>query len=87
LLAQKDHLQRKMVGLVLEEKGIMRAHQRVVLNNLPDGVITSGGYAPSLNYSIALARVPIEAADVAEVEIRDRLHRARIQKPRFLPNK
>lgn len=87
LLAQKEHLKHKMVGLVLEEKGIMRPHQRVVLNHLPDGIITSGGYAPSLEQSIAFARVPVEATETAEVEIRGRLHRARIQKPRFLPKK
>lgn len=87
LLAQKTHLKQKMVGLILEEKGIMRAHQRVVLKGLPDGIITSGGYSPSLNLSIALARVPLEAAGIAEVEIRGKLHRAQIGKPRFLPTK
>lgn len=87
LIAQKNHLKQKMVGLILEDKGIMRAHQRVVLKDLPDGVITSGGYSPSLNLSIALARVPVEATSMAEVEIRGRLHRAQIGKPRFLPNK
>lgn len=87
LLAQKNHLKQKMVGLILEEKGIMRAHQRVVLNGLRDGIITSGGYSPSLNMSIALARVPIEATGTAEVEIRGKLHRAQIGKPRFLPTK
>lgn len=84
LLSQKDHLQKKLVGLTLQEKGIMRKGQRVVIEGQPDGLITSGGFSPILNTSIALARVPITTPDHAQVEIRDKLLSVQISRPRFL---
>lgn len=84
LLAQKSHLKQKMVGLILKDKAIMRANQRVILKDLPDGIITSGGYSPTLDLSIAFARVPIAAKDKAEVEIRGKLYEVKISNTRFI---
>ena len=71
---------RKLVGLVLDERGVLRSHQRVV----PDGEVTSGTFSPTLNRSIALARVPGSAAGSVQVEIRGKLHSASIVKPPFV---
>jgi aminomethyltransferase len=71
---------RKLVGLLLEERGVLRSHQRVV----PDGEVTSGTFSPTLNRSIALARVPGTAAGRVQVEIRGKLHSASIVKPPFV---
>jgi glycine cleavage system T protein (aminomethyltransferase) len=71
---------RKLVGLLLEERGVLRSHQRVV----PDGEVTSGTFSPTLNRSIALARVPGTAAGSVQVEIRGKLHAASIVKPPFV---
>lgn len=86
LLSQKNHgITRKLVGLVLEEnKGIMRSEQKVVVSGHPDGLITSGTFSPTLNKSIALARVPVAADGQVLVEIRGRLVCANIVKPRFV---
>ncbi|HSQ02514.1 MAG TPA: glycine cleavage system aminomethyltransferase GcvT, partial [Burkholderiales bacterium] len=49
---------RQFTGLLLLDKGVMRAHQRVHTAH-GEGEITSGGYAPTLSRSIALARLPL----------------------------
>lgn len=75
---------RKMVGLLLEEKGIMRTGQTIIVDAIGEGIITSGSYSPTLEKSIALARVPMAAIDHCEVDIRGKKIPARITKPRFV---
>lgn len=85
LLYQKQQgIKRKMVGLTLLEKGIMRKGQKVIVDEQKEGIITSGSYSPTLEQSIALARVPVETKDQVMVEIRDRFIPAKIGKPRFV---
>jgi len=87
LLSQKQMgLTRKMVGLTLEDKGIMRSGQRVVVAGQPDGIITSGTYSPTLGYSIALARVPVATGEQVMVDIRGKLLPAKVGKLRFVKN-
>ena len=76
---------RRLVGLVLEGRGVARAHYRVV-TAAGDGEVTSGGFAPTLGCSIALARVPAEAEGECEVVIRDRHVPARITGYPFVRN-
>ncbi len=73
----------QFVGLLLEERGIMR-HGQAVRTDAGDGVITSGGYSPTMDRSIALARVPVAAGDACEVAIRNDWRRARIVRPPFV---
>jgi aminomethyltransferase len=47
-------------------------------------VITSGSYSPTLEQSIALARVPAETGDNVMVDIRGKLIPAKVGKPRFV---
>ncbi len=78
--------QRQLVGLLLLDKGgVLRAHQ-VVRTAQGDGEITSGTFSPTLNQSIALARVPmgIKTGDVLEVEIRGKPLKARAVKYPFV---
>jgi len=85
LLSQKQQgIKRKMVGLTLLDNGIMRHGQRVIIDDLPDGVITSGGFSPTLGKSIAFARVPKDTGDEVMVEIRGKLLPAKVGKPRFV---
>lgn len=85
LLSQKQHgLKRKLVGLTLEDKGIMRTGQRVIIEGHPDGIITSGTYSPTLSQSIALARVPIATGDRVFVDIRGKMLAAHVGKPKFI---
>jgi len=84
LQAQKDAgLQQSFVGLLLLDKGVLRNHLKVVTAN-GDGEITSGSYSPTLQQSIAMARVPLGASGEVEVEVRNRLLKARIVKLPFV---
>ena len=74
----------KLVGLVLEERGVLRAHQVVRIAEVGEGEITSGSFSPTLSKSIALARVPMATADRAEVEIRGKWYPVRVVKPAFV---
>lgn len=71
-------------GLILESKGILRAGQ-IVKTNCGDGAITSGGFAPTMQKSIALARIP-KNATTCQVDIRGKLLDANIVKPPFVRN-
>lgn len=79
-------LKYKLVGLVLETKGVLRAHQRVLVSGVGEGEITSGTFSPTLGYSIALARVPFATQGRAEVEIRDKLFPVKVVQPPFVRN-
>lgn len=74
----------KLVGLVLEERGVLRAHQPVRVNGIGDGEITSGSFSPTLGKAIALARVPAGTGDRAEVEIRGKWYPVRVVQPTFV---
>ncbi len=87
LEAQRDAgPKRKFVGLLLEDKGVLRSHQKVIVAGAGEGEITSGGFSPTLERSIALARVPAAAGGTVQVDIRGRLCRARVVKPPFVRN-
>ena len=80
-----EGVKQKIVGLILEERGVLRGHQKVIVAGAPiDGEITSGTFSPSLQKSIALARVPVEVGDTCQVEIRGKLLNAAVVKPVFV---
>jgi aminomethyltransferase len=81
---RREGVARKLVGLLLEGKGVLRNHQKVIVGNDGTGEITSGSYSPTLQRSIALARVPRDAGDNCQVEIRGKLLPARVVKPPFV---
>ncbi|WP_281645666.1 glycine cleavage system aminomethyltransferase GcvT [Parendozoicomonas sp. Alg238-R29] len=76
----------RLVGLVLEERGVLRHGQKVVVEGVGEGVITSGTFSPTLGHSIAMARVPAGTADNAQVEMRGKLVAVRVIKPSFVRN-
>ncbi|MDP3267680.1 MAG: glycine cleavage system aminomethyltransferase GcvT [Legionella sp.] len=85
LFSQKQQgVERKLVGLTLLDKGIMRHGQKVIVPGCGDGVITSGSYSPTLEQSIAFARVPVETGDTVMVDIRGKHIPAKVSKPRFI---
>ena len=107
----------ELVGLLLEERGVLRSHQKVIVADSAaaagtaagtdaavsadaaanananasagagagarTGEVTSGTFSPTLNRSIALARVPKTTASGVLVEIRGKWHAASIVKPPF----
>jgi aminomethyltransferase len=86
LEAQKAAPPRKSVGLVLEGRGVLRGHMKVRAANGAAGETTSGGFAPTMKGSIAMARVAGNAAGPYEVEIRGQWLPAREVKPPFVRN-
>jgi aminomethyltransferase len=77
---------RQMVGLVMDEKGVLR-HGQVVLTALGEGEVLSGTFSPTLGKAIALARVPAgDATALGEVrvDIRGRQVPVRLAKVPFV---
>jgi aminomethyltransferase len=77
---------RRFVGLLLEDKGVLRDHQRVVAEGIGEGEITSGGFSPTIGRSIALARLPAGDYERAQVDIRGKMLNVRIVKTPFVRN-
>jgi len=81
-----DSSRRRFVGLLLEDKGVLRNHQRIVVEGVGEGEITSGGFSPTIGKSIALARVPAGDYDRAQVDVRGKLLNVRLVKTPFVRN-
>ncbi|MFO1401460.1 MAG: glycine cleavage system aminomethyltransferase GcvT [Steroidobacteraceae bacterium] len=75
---------RRFVGLVLEDRAVMRPHQRVRVAGGGEGMVTSGTFSPTLQRSIAFARLPAGDAQQVEVEVRGRWLPARVVKFPFV---
>ena len=75
---------RKLVGLLLLDRGVLRGHQHVQTAH-GEGEITSGSFSPTLNQSIALARVPkeVQTGDTVQVAVRDKMLAAKVVKYPF----
>lgn len=76
----------KQVGLLLDSRGVLREGMEVHIPQVGTGVITSGTFSPTLKQSIAIARVPKETADTAQVNIRGTLTPVRVLKLPFVRN-
>lgn len=83
---QQQGLKRQLIGLVLQERGIMRTGNQVLLDHQPQGMVTSGSYSPTLAKSIAFARIPVQTYQTIDVLIRDITHPACVSKRCFLPS-
>ena len=84
---QANPQQAQFLGLLLLDKGVLRAHYKVVTDH-GDGEITSGTFSPTLQQSVALARLPLGVAlgDTVKVVVRDKLLSAKVVKPCFVRN-
>jgi aminomethyltransferase len=76
----------KLVGLLLEGKGVLRNHQKVIAGAGAGGEITSGSFSPTLQRAIAFARVPADTGETCQVDVRGKLLTARVVKPPFVRN-
>lgn len=75
----------RLAGLVMRERGVLRAGQRVLFPESGEsGEITSGSFSPTLGCAIALARLPAEAGGEAVVEMRGKQMPVAVVKPRFV---
>jgi aminomethyltransferase len=84
---QNSEITQQLVGLLLLDKGVLRAHQKVHTKH-GEGEITSGTFSPTLEKSIALARIPLGIApgELVEVDIRDKRLKAKVVKYPFVRN-
>lgn len=86
LLEQKAHgVEMQLTGLILQDRGVLRPHQRVV-TEAGEGVTTSGSFSPTLQKAIAFARIPKNAGQTCQVDIRGKLLECTIVKPPFARN-
>ena len=84
LQAQRDGgVGRAMVGIVMDEKGVLR-HGQAVLTDHGQGEILSGTFSPTLGKAIAFARVPAGEPGSVRVDIRGREVPVRVVKVPFV---
>lgn len=74
---------RRMIGLVMDEKGVLR-HGQTVLTDAGAGEILSGTFSPTLGKAIAFARVPAGELGAVRVDIRGREVPVRVVKFPFV---
>lgn len=81
---QASGIKQQLIGLVLETPGVLRNHQKVIIDGVGEGEITSGSFSPTLNQGIALARVPVFTGERCSVEMRGKEVPVKIVKPPFV---
>ena len=74
---------RQLVGLAMDDKGVLRHGQRVLTAN-GDGEVLSGTFSPTLGKAIAFARIPAGDPGAVRVDIRGREVPVRVAKPPFV---
>ena len=84
---QANPQKQQFLGLILLDPGVLRSHQKVITAQ-GEGEITSGTFSPSMQKSIALARLPMGVAigDTVKVAVRDKQLSAKVVKPTFVRN-
>ena len=80
----------QMIGLILTDRGVLRGHQEVLLNDTPIGEITSGTFSATLEQSIALARVSndvnLAIGDTVQIAVRKKQLNAVVAHSPFVKN-
>ncbi|MBX2836655.1 MAG: glycine cleavage system aminomethyltransferase GcvT [Gammaproteobacteria bacterium] len=76
----------RQIGLVLDSRGVLRAGQVVEHVGREVGVITSGTFSPTLERSIAMARVTKEIKGGCDVVVRDKPLPATVVPVPFIKN-
>ena len=86
LLKKSKESNFELVGLVLEERSILRQGQEVYFDEKKalKGLVTSGTYSPTLRKPIAMARVPKFSENTCFAEVRGKKVFAKIGTPKFV---
>ncbi len=83
---QEQGPQRRLAGIELIDRGVLRPEYPMVIDGAVVGALTSGGPSPTLKKSIGMGLVPaaraVEGTDL-QIDIRGKLHAARIVKLPF----
>jgi aminomethyltransferase len=83
LLSIDQSKSQKIVGIILQDKGILRSGYEIT-HEQGKGVVLSGSYSPTLQSSIGLARVDQGYKENGKVMIRNKLLNIDFVSPRFL---
>jgi aminomethyltransferase len=67
---KEEGLKKRLVGLILKGPGVLRNHQKVMMDGEVIGEITSGSFSPTLQKGIAFARVAFDVGSTCYVDIR-----------------
>ncbi|MGE3536539.1 MAG: glycine cleavage system aminomethyltransferase GcvT [Candidatus Tectimicrobiota bacterium] len=88
LRMQAQGVPRRLLGFVMQERGIPRPHYPVLSDDRPIGAVTSGTLSPTLGQAIGTALVQRTAVSIGSpiaIEIRHRPVAARIVPAPFVP--
>ena len=82
---ERDGARMALVGLKLLDRGVLRSHQKVV-TAAGEGEVTSGTFSPTMQASVAMARVPrgVKVGDTVQVDVRNKLLNAQVVKLPFV---
>lgn len=82
---RKEGLQRRLRGLILDGRGVLRPGYSIEIDGTKVGELTSGSYAPTLEASIGLGYIDKRYADASRVDVvmRRRTVAAKIVDPPF----
>lgn len=73
LQRQREHgVPTRLIGLVLQDKGVLREAQLLFDDDREVGIVTSGTFSPTLQKSIAFARLDVDSTGALSVQIRNR---------------
>ena len=84
---RREGSRKKFVGLIMNDRGMLRNHQSVVDEQGQEvGEITSGSFSPVLGKAIAFARVDSSVTDQCFVTIRGKTLKLDVVRPPFVRN-
>ncbi len=84
----ESNSEKNLIGLILEDRGVLRGHQEVYFSGQHIGEITSGTFSPTLEQSIGIARVnqTLTIGDKVEIAVRNKRLNALVARYPFVKN-
>ena len=85
-----EGVQRRLVGFIMQARGVPRAHYQVVQDDHPIGQVTSGTMSPTLGQAIGTALVQPAYAKIGTefaIDIRHKAVPARVVPAPFVPRR
>ncbi len=87
----KNGVQKKLIGFVMTDRAIPRHEYDIYFNGHKTGVVTSGGYSPTLDKNIGMGYVDtkdnITLDATIEIMVRNKLYKAKVVKRPFVAKK
>ena len=85
----RNGVKKNLVGFKMTERAIPRHEYKIYIHEKAAGIVTSGGFAPTLNENIGLGYIEQNLPDGADIQImvRNKLYNAKIVKIPFIKKK